>query len=123
MESYVGKKRPLLVFAPEPDSLVARNQRIALAGAGQDFRDRDMVHVEVLGDAVWIDLAKSSSADADQLRARYRISESEKAVLLVGKDGGVKLRSDRVIEPHDLYGLIDTMPLRQREMRQGGASQ
>lgn len=118
MESYRWNKRPLLVFAPNPESAVARDQRAALTEATADFRDRDMVHVEVLGQAVWIDQTKSDSVDADLLREEYGVANSETVVLLIGKDGGVKLRRDAAINPRDLYSLIDTMPMRQREIRE-----
>jgi len=37
-------------------------------------------------------------------------------VLLIGKDGGVKLRSSEPVSMKDLFGLIDSMPMRQQEM-------
>jgi len=37
-------------------------------------------------------------------------------VLLIGKDGGVKLRSSGPVSMKDLFGLIDSMPMRQQEM-------
>jgi hypothetical protein len=39
------------------------------------------------------------------------------AVLLVGKDGGVKLSSERPVLTENLSALIDTMPMRRREMK------
>ncbi len=38
-------------------------------------------------------------------------------LLLVGKDGGVKLRRDKPVAASELTALIDTMPMRQSEMR------
>ena len=38
-------------------------------------------------------------------------------LLLVGKDGGVKLRRHAVTSPAEIAALIDTMPMRQEEMR------
>jgi len=39
------------------------------------------------------------------------------AVIPVGKDGTVKLRKDRPVAPKDIFRLIDSMPMRQREMK------
>lgn len=36
-------------------------------------------------------------------------------VLLIGKDGGVKLRRDAPVDPDEIIGLIDAMPMRRRE--------
>ncbi len=43
------------------------------------------------------------------------------AVLLIGKDGGVKLRSGRPFALHALFDAIDAMPMRQDEMRRRAA--
>lgn len=37
-------------------------------------------------------------------------------VLLVGKDGGVKLRRQKLVTPAEIAALIDTMPMRREEM-------
>lgn len=36
-------------------------------------------------------------------------------VLLIGKDGGVKLRRDAPVTADEIIGLIDAMPMRRRE--------
>ncbi len=38
-------------------------------------------------------------------------------VLLIGKDGGVKLRRDQPVAVSEITALIDTMPMRRNEMR------
>lgn len=38
-------------------------------------------------------------------------------VLLIGKDGGVKLRRATPVASSEITKLIDTMPMRQREMK------
>lgn len=37
-------------------------------------------------------------------------------VLLIGKDGGVRLRQPRPITPEALFAKIDAMPMQRREM-------
>lgn len=51
---------------------------------------------------------------ADAVRAQLRLQSGE--IVLVGKDGGIKARSASLDEAA-LFALIDTMPMRQREMR------
>lgn len=38
-------------------------------------------------------------------------------VILIGKDGGVKLTQNSLIEATEIVSLIDSMPMRQREAR------
>jgi hypothetical protein len=42
------------------------------------------------------------------------------AVVLVGKDGGVKRRETAPLALDSLYSTIDAMPMRRREMREDG---
>lgn len=38
-------------------------------------------------------------------------------ICLIGKDGGVKLRKDSLVDTRHIFDLIDSMPMRQSEMR------
>ena len=46
---------------------------------------------------------------------KFRENEPSR-VLLIGKDGGVKLRGDE-LDVQRIFDLIDTMPMRIREMK------
>ena len=54
----------------------------------------------------------------DILRDRFSVPDSQFRVVLIGLDGGAKLTSDEVVPTQRLFGLIDGMPMRQREIRQ-----
>lgn len=54
---------------------------------------------------------------ANNLRKRYRVDDKEFLIILIGKDGSEKLRSDTVVSPDKLYALIDAMPMRREETR------
>jgi hypothetical protein len=43
-------------------------------------------------------------------------------VELLGKDGGVKARWGDVVGREELWARIDAMPMRRRELREGGAA-
>jgi hypothetical protein len=55
---------------------------------------------------------------ARDARARFDVASDSFAVLLSGKNGGVKLQRRQPVSPTDIFGLIDTMPMRQREMQE-----
>jgi hypothetical protein len=46
----------------------------------------------------------------------YAIGEEDFRVLLIGKDGGEKLRFADVPDLQAIYAVIDGMPMRSREM-------
>jgi hypothetical protein len=79
-----------------------------------------MVIVTVVGDRVTSRFGRGPGMDADRLRERYSVGRRQFRALLVGKDGGVKLSSGRAISANRLFGLIDSMPMRRKEMRRRG---
>lgn len=102
--------RVLVVLAPdEADGALAEQRRI-LTDARAGTRDRDLVVVEGIG--------RGSVAEA--LRRQLGIEPGVFRAVLVGKDGGAKLASDRPIAARDLFAEIDSMPMRRDEMRTRG---
>jgi len=118
MDSFTWRNRPVLVFTPQAGHSLQDEQRQAFAGRSDGLRERDIVIFEVAGDSVTVDGRNAPNLLADGLRARYRLRPSDAAVLLVGKDGGVKLRETRALSVQTLFETIDAMPMRRQEMRQ-----
>ena len=57
--------------------------------------------------------------DADEARRlanQFAIGDDAFSVVLVGKDGGEKLRVDEVPDLQSVYAVVDGMPMRSREM-------
>jgi hypothetical protein len=47
---------------------------------------------------------------------KYNVAPNQFTLLLIGKDGGEKLRSTKPVEVETIFRLIDSMPMRQAEM-------
>ncbi|KJZ22232.1 hypothetical protein TW83_18750 [Paracoccus sp. S4493] len=88
--------RPVVVLGPEAQ--VAR-QIADLQAHAEQLAEREVV---ILTDG----------PGADALRDGQGFQ-----VLLIGKDGGIKMRSARPVAAEDILSLIDSMPMRQQEMR------
>nr|WP_277998645.1 DUF4174 domain-containing protein [Sphingomonas liriopis] len=101
------ERRVLLLAAARDDDPGLAAQRKALAGWDKSARERDLAVVTVVGDQV-------SGADdtAAALRKRYRLPAGRFVAILIGKDGGEKLRSAKPIAPGVLAETIDAMPMR-----------
>ncbi len=101
------QKRVLLLAAPTPDDPGIAAQRQALVGWDAEALERDLAIVTVIGDRVF------GSTDLGQtLRARYRIPAGRFVAILIGKDGGEKMRAAKPIAPQVLAEAIDAMPMR-----------
>jgi len=105
LDPYRWEARPILVFAPGEDDPRLARQLQRFAGAEAALADRRTV--------VIVDTEPGSAL-------RRRFEPQGFTVILVGLDGGEKLRRGDVLEPRELNALIDTMPMRQRELRRQG---
>lgn len=119
MDAYKWKFRPLVVFAPAPGDAGLARQRSQVNSFRPAFIDRKMVVVYVTGDSVSVELGPGPRQSAAALRARFGVGPDEFRVLLVGKDGGVKLSQASPIAAQPLFRTIDAMPMRQDETRRG----
>ena len=95
LDAYRWKSRVLLHFGDnnKQDKLFAHSQAA--------FKERDLVLIH---------------ADSPELRKSFKI-KSGFALILIGKDGGEKARWLTPVDPQTILNLIDTMPMRQSEMR------
>ena len=108
---YRWSARVIVASAPDVDDPALAHQRALFARMGRQAETRHLVLVEAVGD----------SAKARALREALDIDGRGFAAVLVGKDGGAKLRASHPLGPDDLFPVIDAMPMRQREMRGRGS--
>jgi hypothetical protein len=101
------EKRVLLVSAPNANDPSLNDQRRIIARWRSGAAERDITIVEVVGNNV-----VGVSNSAAMLRQQYRLSTANFAVVLIGKDGGSKLRGTRPIAAATLEEVIDAMPMR-----------
>ena len=79
-----------------------------------------MVVFEIIGDQVRAVIGAAPAASAAAFRRYYRVGTTEFRAILVGKDGGSKLRQSTPVDSVRLFRLIDSMPMRRDEMRRRG---
>ncbi len=120
LDKYRWKRRLLLVFAPvKPHpKLVVQRQRLKDAAAG--LKEREVTVIEVVQDSVFVDGKLAIELNAKNLRKEFDTTIVEFNVVLIGKDGGEKLRRDEAVQVEEVFKTIDAMPMRQQEMRQRG---
>ena len=98
-----GKARPLVLLSDSRDDPRIAKQIQALDGAGSGLTDRD---VQVLQEA---------RADGP-LHKKLGVGTGF-AVVLVGKDGSVKKVWRDPVDPRKIFTIIDSMPMRRKEMK------
>ena len=118
-DDYRWQNRLLLVFAPNATTDSYTEQMRLLAERPGEIAERDLLIFSLFEEETsYLKDPLISVAAARDARARFDVASDSFAVLLIGKDGGIKLQSGQPVSPTDIFGLIDTMPMRQREMQE-----
>ena len=114
-------KRVVVAFADAPHPRLKR-QLDGLLADRTTPAERDMLVIAVAGSEVSAPYgAVPSGVSADALRRSYGIApDTPFTVILIGKDGGQKLRQTEPVAAEDILGLIDSMPMRRNEAKGGG---
>ena len=112
-------KRPFLIFAADQDTSTYEQQIASLNGLKLGLSARDMAIISVFGnDRATVDGKEINQESIQRLRSEFQVPTDQFTVILVGKDGTEKLRRKTPVALREIFALIDSMPMRQREMRQ-----
>ena len=101
------KERVILIYAPKGAEKQLGRQEALLRLHNVELTERDITQIVV-----------RTPAENPEIVKRFKLSGAGFTVLLIGKDGGEKLRSHEIVSPEALCRLIDSMPMRQEEMRE-----
>ncbi len=105
------ERRVLIVAAPSAQDPALAAQRRILGSWSVKGDERDLTIVEVVGDQV-----RGAGDTAPALRRKFRLAATFTAIL-IGKDGGEKLRSAHPFSAAVLERTIDAMPMRRAGRR------
>lgn len=119
LKNYQWKNRILLIFAPAADDPARRSLMTEMDNRLIEVRDRELLIGEILETgASQFGGAPLPAQSAEALRKRFSIRKGQFTVILIGKDGETKLRREAPAQAAEIFALIDSMPMRQREMRE-----
>ncbi|MEN8894442.1 DUF4174 domain-containing protein [Planktotalea arctica] len=105
LNDFLWTARPVVVFADSAEDPRFAQQMLLFEGAAKELRERDVV---ILTDTD----PSMSGALRKALRPRGFM------LVLIGKDGGIKLRKASPWDVRELTRVIDKTPSRQREVRE-----
>lgn len=119
LKAYQWQKRLLILFAPAENDLVYQSFKDQLQRQTQEILDRDLLtfHVFESGEGRLTHLPMDKE-QVHFLRREFSILPGQRVLILIGKDGEVKLRRALPVDLSEIFSFIDAMPMRQREMRE-----
>jgi hypothetical protein len=118
LADYRWHSRVLLIFAPTDTTTLVEQSKDLLADK-PGLAERDLVVLAIVGrdpPRLVFGREPASAVSAEALRQRFDVAEPVGfTAILVGKDGGEKLRQTHPIRHDELYAVIDAMPMRRSE--------
>lgn len=112
LAEFRWKNRVLLIIDTNNNLPVRDLQVNKFVSRNDEMEERDLVLLVCTGKEVLDKDGLKIDIDPD------KISYGEfQGVILIGKDGGVKLRKKFIAEPKEIFDLIDQMPMRRAEMK------
>ena len=114
---HLWKERVLIVTASSSTNVGYKRQEQLLTQKKRGMKERDLVIYRLYTDH-WLDPKNQpmKMREAKAIYDVYDIDPNTFSVLLIGKDGRIKMRKDDIISTREIFQLIDSMPMRQQEM-------
>lgn len=112
LADYKWENRIILLIDAEGESF--KEQLTVLKKHKAALEERDIIVLRYSDNKVLDINGAKSTINPESIPAK-----NFTGLLLLGKDGGVKLKKKFVVQPDEIFDLIDGMPMRKSEMRNG----
>ncbi|MEO1653786.1 MAG: DUF4174 domain-containing protein, partial [Bacteroidota bacterium] len=119
LQDFRWKNRIILLFGYHSRQESFQIQRALLQNQSSGLKERDLLLFQVfkMEEGKYLE-KRIKKSWAQALRQKFRVGARDFCLILIGKDGGVKLKSNKAVPVQEIFALIDGMPMRQREMRE-----
>ncbi len=108
-----GWRYRVVIIFPDDSHIDAARQANQLLAQAEGLRERDIIVLEVGRNDVKALFGPEYDLNCYAIRSDLDVTDGFFAMILVGKDGAVKFRTDEVIPATVLFELIDQMPMAQ----------
>ena len=117
LSNHRWQHRLVIVLTDQPTNAAYVQQLQELQRDEAALTERRILVYQSIPQQYRIGLGDEDWAQSSSIYEQYKRSDTPFEVLLIGLDGGVKLRRTEPVAQADLFSLIDQMPMRQAEMR------
>jgi hypothetical protein len=117
LEKHQWKNRVLLIISDNETSDNYENQILKLEAAQDGLIERKVLVYNILPNKYKVSNSSNNWIASSVLFNTFMDTNDGFTVILIGLDGTVKLKKEGVLATKTLFDLIDSMPMRQAEMR------
>ena len=121
LEKHTWKNRILVVKTSDSSSEIYQQQINEFENAADELNIRKFVLYKITGDAYELidftnrELNTSGKINGNSIGETLNDKENFE-VILIGLDGGIKLRQTDVLTKEALFSIVDAMPMRRNEL-------
>ncbi len=109
------QKRIILVFSQENNFI--KSVKEVLEENFESVNERHIAYFLLNNDSTFTNYPNALASEfSDKLMKRFADNKFQNKIILIGKDGRIKLEED-TFNLMKIFRLIDSMPMRQREMK------
>jgi len=118
-DEHRWRDRLLILYADQESGKQLAGWKEALEKEEAELEERDLKIYVLRPDQMEApEGAVVGPGDVDRILEAYRLKGDETAWVLIGKDGGEKMRGTDNLTLEEIFRRIDSMPMRQQEMRE-----
>ncbi|MFK8008369.1 MAG: DUF4174 domain-containing protein [Saprospiraceae bacterium] len=118
LSQHVWENRVILIFASDFQNQKLKQQLDFFQKEKKGLADRKLIVYQITPDKIKRD--GKNLVEKSELRnelEKFKIEKNDFTFILIGLDGGKKMRSSEVVSIQKLFSKIDRMPMRQSEIR------
>ena len=117
LSKHQWKDRLILIIAENEKNEKFQEQLTELQKNQKGLKDRKLVIYQILPEKYSTGFQINNWKNSAKLYKKYKAEESDFHIILIGLDGGKKLYQTEILSAEKLFDTIDSMPMRQSEMR------
>lgn len=118
LSAHKWNDRLLLILYTENSKYLHQEQMMILQDNIEGLEERKLVIYSVMPDQYKKGMGSDNWIKSSRIHNRYSEEDKEFEVILLGLDGGIKLRQSEILSIEKLFATIDAMPMRRNEKRE-----
>lgn len=117
ISDYKWKNRLVILVDENLDTTAMRSQLRILLSNSDELKERDILLFQLTPKTIISSQGEETMLSSKETYDSLSILEDFKGLILIGKDGGIKLKKPFLVTAGDIFALIDGMPMRKSEIR------
>lgn len=117
LTSHKWENRILILLTDNTNTIIYKNQISDLERCTKGLEERKLIIYQVKKDSYKIGLQNTDNwIKSDILFKNYKKTDAPFEIILIGLDGGIKLKQNTTLTCKRVFDTIDIMPMRRSEI-------